>query len=186
MSPRFAKFVLTKLMGWSWTEGIPPERTCIFLAVPHTSMVDFLIGYLYYRAMGGHLRIMIKKEFFFPPLGWLLRSMGAFPIDRENPGETMKSLVEAMNDPAGGRFHLAMCPEGTRKPVRKWKLGYHTIAEKTGAPVYLAYWDYGTRTVGTGKPFPITSDARGDTDRIQAIYEDMKLTAYHPDKYVTH
>jgi len=185
MSPGFARFLLCKVMGWTLTEGLVPEKNCIFLEAPHTSLFDFVVGYLYYRSVGGKLRIMIKKEAFFPPVGWLLKSLGGFPIDRKNPAGTIDDIVKEMND-GSKPFHLAMCPEGTRKPVHKWKTGYHFIAMHTGAPVYLSHMDYKTKTVGSGKPFPLTGNAREDTDRIQKAYEEMQLTARHPDKYCTH
>lgn len=186
MSPKFAEFLLCKVLGWTRTEPLIPEKKSVVLAAPHTSIWDFAIGYLYYRSLGGHLKVMIKKEaFVFPPVGWFLRSVGGFPIDRKNSGELIKSLIEEMNA-CEGEFHLVICPEGTRKPVRKWKMGYHTIATQTGLPLYLSHYDFKTKTVGRGQRFELTSDARGDTDRIQQVYEDMHLTGLHPENYITH
>ena len=185
MSPKFAEFLLCRVMGWTRTEGLIPEEKSVVLAAPHTSIWDFVIGYLYYRSIGGHLKVMIKKEAFFPPLGWLLKSVGAFPIDRKNSGSRVKSLIEEMNR-YKGEFHLVICPEGTRKPVKKWKTGYHTIATQTGLPVYLSHWDFKTKTVGRGERFELTDDPRTDTDRIQKKYEEMHLTGLHPENYITH
>ena len=186
MSPKFAEFILCKVLGWTRTEPLIPEKKSVVLAAPHTSIWDFAIGYLYYRSLGGHLKVMIKKEaFVFPPVGWFLRSVGGFPIDRKNSGELVRSLIEEMNA-CEGEFHLVICPEGTRKPVRKWKMGYHTIATQTGLPLYLSHWDFKTKTVGRGQRFELSSNARGDTDRIQQIYEGMHLTGLHPENYITH
>ena len=107
MSPKFAEFLLCRVMGWTRTEGLIPEEKSVVLAAPHTSIWDFVIGYLYYRSIGGHLKVMIKKEAFFPPLGWLLKSVGAFPIDRKNSGSLVKSLIEEMNR-YKGEFHLVI------------------------------------------------------------------------------
>ena len=185
MSPKFAEFILCRVLGWTRTEGLMPEDKTVVLAVPHTSIWDFVIGYLYYRSLGGHLKVMIKKEAFFPPLGWLLKSVGGIPVDRGNSSELIRQLISEMNA-CKGEFHLVICPEGTRKPVRKWKTGYHTIATRTGLPLYLSHWDFRTKTIGRGEKFELSSDARGDTDRIQKIYEDMHLTALHPENYMTH
>ncbi|MCQ2180960.1 MAG: 1-acyl-sn-glycerol-3-phosphate acyltransferase [Bacteroidales bacterium] len=176
---------ILKAMGWTLVGDVVKEKNCVFLEAPHTSILDFFIGYLYYRAVGGHLRIMIKKEAFFFPVGNLLRSLGAVPIDRSHPQKTIVAIVHAMND-SDEPFHLAMCPEGTRKPVRKWKTGYHTIATASGAPVYVTFVDWGHKRVGIHGVFEITSDARSDTDRLQQVYESLDLIPLHPENYLTH
>lgn len=186
MSPKFAKFLLLKVLGWHYSEGedsIIEEDKAIFLAAPHTSIWDFAIGYLYYRSLGGKLKVMIKKEAFFFPAGAFLRSLGGFPIDRKHPQEVLASVMHEMQKP--GVFHLCICPEGTRKAVRKWKTGYHTIAMHTGAPVYLGHFDYKTKTLGHGPEFKLSGDAKEDTRRIQEEYEKMNLTALYPQDYCT-
>lgn len=184
MTQKFSKFLLEKVMGWTLVGEKAPEEKVIFLAAPHTSIWDFVIGYLYYRAVGGHLKTMIKKEAFVFPLNFLLRAMGGFPIDRSHPQKMLMSVMHEMEQP--GDFHLVICPEGTRKPVKKWKTGYHTIAEATGAPVYLTFFDYKSKRVGILQKFELGGTAREDTDRIQAFYEEQHLTGLHPEMFVTH
>ena len=153
---------LLKVMGWTVVEMPPEEEKCILLGVPHTSIWDFAIAYLYYTSVGGFARCMVKKEMFFPPLGWLMRKLGAIPVDRSNSAALVKSVIEEMEKP--GHFHLAIAPEGTREPVKRWK----------------------TKRVGRGQKVELTDDARADMQRIQQIYEDMHLTGKHPEKYITH
>lgn len=184
MTQKFSKFLLTKVMGWTIVGEKAPEEKVIFLAAPHTSIWDFAIGYLYYRAVGGHLRTMIKKEAFFFPANLLLRAMGGFPIDRSHPQKMLMSVMHEMQKP--GEFHLVICPEGTRKAVRKWKTGYHTIATNTGAQVWLTFFDYRTKRVGMLQRYELTGTPREDTDRIQAIYEEAGLTGLHPEMFITH
>lgn len=180
---KFCGWALRKL-GWTAVEPPVEEKKCIILGVPHTSIWDFVISYLYYKSVGGDPRIMIKKEMFFPPLGWLLRALGAIPVDRSNSGTLIRSLIHEMN--ACETFHLALAPEGTRKPVRRWKNGYHLIARETGVPVYLGYFDWKRKRVGRGQKVELTDDANADTRRIQALYEAMDLGARHQDQYLTH
>ena len=180
----FSKFIL-KVLGWKTVGSVVQEPKCIILEAPHTSMWDFLIGYWYYRSVGGKLSIMIKKEFFFFPLGPLLKALGAFPIDRGNPTETLLEIIRELNDKDGKTFHMVMCPEGTRKAVRKWKTGYHTLARAAGMPVYISYVDWGHKRVGIDRKIELTDNARADTDRIQKIYEDLDLIPLHPEGYAT-
>lgn len=184
MSPGFCRFILTKVLGWTMTEPLIPEDKALVLAAPHTSIWDFVVGYLYYRALGGHLKVMIKKEAFFWPLGGIIRAMGGFPIDRKNPQGTVMSVIHGMES-AKGKCILVICPEGTRKAVRRWKTGYHTIARGAHLPVYLAHFDYKRKEVGRGERFELSEDARADTALIQQKYEAMQLTALHPDGYTT-
>lgn len=175
--------IILKLMGWT-TDGSPvPENKCIILGVPHTSMMDFVVSYLYYTSVGGHARCMIKKELFFPPLGWLLKALGAIPVDRKNSTTLVRSVIKEME--SSDFFHLAIAPEGTRKPVRNWKTGFHLIAKEAGIPVYMGYFDWKTKRVGHGVRIELTDDARADMKRIQQLYEEMNLGAKHPEMYLT-
>ncbi len=180
---KFCGFLL-RTAGWTIVDGPAPEDKCILLGVPHTTIWDFVISYLYYRSFGEHAKCMIKKSLFFPPLGWIIRAMGGIPVDRSNPTTMLMSVLHEMEKP--GRFHLAIAPEGTRKPVKNWKTGYHMIARHANVPVYMGYFDWGTKRVGRGQKVELTDDARADTKRIQAMYEEMHLTAKHPKDYITH
>lgn len=183
MHRKFCAWLL-KALGWTAVEPAVEEEKCIMLGVPHTSVWDFFISYLYYTSVGGHAKCMVKKEFFFPPMSWLLRAMGGVPVDRSNATAMMMSIIHEMEAP--GTFHLAIAPEGTRKPVKRWKTGFHTIARSTGASVYLGYFDWRTKRVGRGQKVELTDDARADMNRIQAMYEEMHLTGKHPERYITH
>ena len=175
---------LLKKMGWTVDSDAAPVEKCVILGVPHTCVGDFLVSYLYYTGIGHTAHIMIKKEFFFWPLGPILRGMGALPLDRANSTASMKGIIDAMKD--AENFYIAICPEGTRKPVGKWKTGYHLIARSVGCPVYMGYFDWGRKQVGFDEvPFELTDNARKDTERLQQAYEDRKLVGKHPEKYIT-
>ena len=170
--------------GWQVVGEKVPEKHAVILEAPHTSIWDFWIGFLYYRSLGGWLTVMMKKESFFFPVKYLLRAMGGFPIDRSNPGATIRSIVREM-ETSDKPFHLVICPEGTRKPVHKWKTGYHTIATQAGLPVYVSFVDWGHKRVGIWGKAPLGGNAREDTDNIQKIYKSLNLIGKHPEKYVT-
>lgn len=183
MTPGFCKFLL-KLGKWEIV-GLPaPEKHCIYLEAPHTSIWDFLIGFLYYGSFGRRLKVMIKKESFFFPFGYVLKALGGFPIDRRSPQKTIMGIVHEMES-SDKPFWLAICPEGTRKAVHKWKTGYHTIARATGIPVYVTFVDWGHKRVGIHSRFELTGDARADTDRLQKVYEDLGVIGKHPEMFVT-
>lgn len=182
MWAKFCGFLLKKL-GWKTDDGPVPEKKAIILGVPHTSMWDFVISYLFYRQFNKTCYVMVKKEAFIWPLSLFLKKAGAIPVDRTNATSMIKSVISRMESEE--EFVLAIAPEGSRKPVKRWKTGYHTIASGTGCPVYMGYFDWGTKHVGIGKKVELTGDAKADTQRIQELYEKMNFIGKHPEKYIT-
>lgn len=158
------------------------EDKAIVLGVPHTTLRDFLVCYLFYTQFGKVAHIMIKEEFFFWPLGPILRGLGAVPVNRKSPAETVRSLIHMMESVP--EFHLAIAPEGTRKAVRRWKSGYHYIAKETGSTVYLGYYDWGRKRISVGEPFELTDDVKADMLRVYDHYRPLGLQGYHKDKFI--
>lgn len=177
---RFCGWMLAK-MGWTSVGGPVPEKKGVILGVPHTSVLDFVVSYLFYTHLGKRAKVMVKKEFFFWPVGPLLRKLGGVPVDRKSATTMLRSLISEMDK--AETFHLALAPEGTRKATKRWKTGYHLIAKATGATVYLGYFDWRTKRISIGERFELTDDAAADTRRIQAIYDGMGLVGKHPEGY---
>lgn len=107
VGPRWAKFCgwLLRKMGWESVGGPMKEPKAIVLGVPHTTVWDFLVSYLFYTQYGKVAHIMIKKEFFFWPLGPILRACGAVPVERASAASMVKSLINHMEEVP--EFHLA-------------------------------------------------------------------------------
>lgn len=184
VGPRWAKFCgwLLKKMGWTSVGGPMKEPKAIVLGVPHTTVWDFVVCYLFYTQFGKVAHIMIKKEFFFWPLGPILRACGAVPVERSSAASMVKSLITHMEE--APEFHLAIAPEGTRKPARNWKSGYHLIARETGATVYLGYYDWGRKRISVGEPFELSEDPKADMKRIYDHYRPLGLQGRHKDKFI--
>ena len=184
VSPGWAKFCgwLLRRMGRESVGGPMKEKKAIVLGVPHTSVWDFLVSYLFYTQFGKVAHIMIKKEFFFWPLGPILRACGAVPVDRESAASMVRSLIHEMDQ--ADEFHLAIAPEGTRKAVKRWKTGFHLIARETGATVYVGYYDWGRKRISVGEPFELTDDPKADMQRIYDIYRPMGIQGKHKDGFI--
>ncbi len=180
---KFCRFLL-KAWGWTPDGGTAPEDKCILLGAPHTSIWDFVVAYLFYQSVGGDALCMVKQEMFKWPLGPIIRKMGGIPVNKKNPSAIVLSVIREMEKRE--KFHLAIAPEGTRQPVRRWKAGFHTIAKETGVPVYLCYFDWGTKHVGIKCKFELTDDAKADLKRVQEEFEKMHLVGKHPGMYITH
>ena len=184
VSPRWARFCgkMLRRMGWESVGGPMKEKKAIVLGVPHTSVWDFLVSYLFYTQFGKVAHIVIKKEFFFWPLGPILRACGAVPVDRESAASMVRSLIHEMDQ--ADEFHLAIAPEGTRKAVKRWKTGFHLIARETGATVYVGYYDWGRKRISVGEPFELTDDPKADMQRIYDIYRPMGIQGKHKDGFI--
>jgi 1-acyl-sn-glycerol-3-phosphate acyltransferase len=183
MKKWLCKYTL-KLMGWKVMSPEVPVKKAIIIGVPHTSMWDFVISWLFYSSVGGTAKILVKKEAFFWPLKGLMRSVGAFPVDRTKGAiSVMKQTIAAFN--SSEKFHLAIAPEGTRKRTKEWKAGFHAIARVTGAEVYLGYFDWEKKEVGWFEPFPITKDAQADIQRMKAYYRAKGVKGKYPELFST-
>jgi len=172
------KFAL-KLWGWKTINGVMPHQKAIIIGVPHTSAWDFVISYLYYTSVGGLANIVIKKDFFFWPLVYFLRKMGAIPIDRTKGTTVVKQIIKEMN--SRETMHLAITPEGTRELNKRWKAGFHTIAKATGATIYLGFFDFGRKEIGWHETFELTDDADADIRRMKAYYRDRGVVGKYPE-----
>ena len=176
---------IVKLCGWKMllpAKGERPElQRCVFAVAPHTAVSDFLVGaaYLWSLDVNGH--IFIKKEFFRWPLGGPLKKLGAIPIDRGNRHNDM--VGAAVREFAKGEtFTLAITPEGTRKPVRRWKRGFWEIARQARVPIVPAYLDFGKKEIGLCEAFYPTDDFEADLRVIRSHYR--KDMAKRPDHFI--
>jgi len=175
------KFLLW-LTGWKIVGGIVPVPKCIILGVPHTSLWDFVISWMFYKSVGGKAGILVKKKFFFWPACYILNYMGAIPVDTSKGASLVKQIISEFKK--RDVLHLAMAIEGTRKPTTKWKGGFHTIAKTANIPVYFGLFDWGHKEVGVGEQFELTDDMNADIVRIKQWYKNRGVAGKHPEKFI--
>jgi 1-acyl-sn-glycerol-3-phosphate acyltransferase len=155
MKRAISSFIL-RLFGWTVEVDVPDYPKCVICVAPHTSNWDFFIGKLAYLSIGRYAGFMMKKEWFFPPLGSLLTSMGGVPVSRDRHTDMVSQLVEIFK--SRKRFSIAITPEATRKANADWKKGFYYIARDAEVPIVLAYIDYKDKEVGIKKVFMPTGD----------------------------
>jgi 1-acyl-sn-glycerol-3-phosphate acyltransferase len=165
---RWAGRSLLRLGGWRVLGDFPAQRKLVIIVAPHSSGFDAIWGLAAKLAMGLRLVFMGKQELFRGPVGWLLRRMGAMPVDRARAHGVVDQIVERFGQSETMWFVLA--PEGTRKHVQQWKTGFWHIARDANVPVLCAYVDYPSRTIGIGETFEMTADLKGDMARIREYY----------------
>ncbi len=151
------------------TVGTVPQRA-VLVGAPHTSNWDWVLTLLLAWDNNIQIRLLVKQEFFKGPLGPLLRATGAVPLDRKNPGATIRGLLaEAEGDEP---FVLGIAAEGTRSKGEYWKSGFYRIAQQSGLPITMAFLDGPSRTVGWGPTFTPTGDVSADMDLVREFYAD--------------
>lgn len=172
MWKQFCNWLLYKRMGWTAevTED-HPDKFIICLA-PHTSNWDFLIGQLYSRACGMKSNFLMKKEWFFWPLGPIFRRMGGIPVYREKKTSMTDAMAEAAKK--ADTFQLCITPEGTRSRTADWKKGFYFIALKAGLPILLYGVDYEKRLIRCTKTVIPSGDLEKDMREIKLYFKDFK------------
>jgi 1-acyl-sn-glycerol-3-phosphate acyltransferase len=170
MKKTFCKWLLHR-MGWTighTGENIPK---CVVCVAPHTSYLDFILGKLFYMAIGRKASFLMKKELFFFPMNLIFKQMGGFPVDRRK-SKSMTDQMAKMFERCKS-LHLAISPEGTRQKVDEWKKGFYYIALKAQVPNQLACIDYRKKEMGFKGTFYPTSNAEEDIYAIRSYYQGI-------------
>lgn len=172
MIRQLCSWLLYKRWGWTVNVDQPhPDKFIICLA-PHTSNWDFALGQLYSRAEGMKINFLMKKEWFFWPLGSIFKSMGGIPVFRQKKMSMTDSMAETAKQV--DQFKLCITPEGTRKRVEEWKKGFYFIALKAGIPILLYGADYERKLIQCTKTIIPSGDLEKDMREIKLYFKDFK------------
>jgi len=174
---------ILRLLGWKClpTPQEQPKHSIICVA-PHTSNLDFIIGKLYYLTQGKPHSFLMKKSWFFFPLGYLLKAIGGIPVNRDKKGDMVTRLADYIKSQE--EAHIAITPEGTRSYREEWKSGFYRIALAAGIDIELAVIDYKRKEVGIFEVFTPTGDLDKDIAYIRSRFS--KEQAKYPEKYHEH
>lgn len=175
---KFAMFML-RLFGWKIDKSVPMGvKKCVVVMGPHTSNWDFIIGKIAFMSYGVKGTFLIKKELFFPPLGWWLRSMGGIPVDRKGKSNLTDVAVSYFDN--SETMYMVFTPEGTRSYNPNWKRGFYYIAQKANVPIYIGYIDYEKKVGGFHSLFTPTGDVVADIEYIKGVLKQFK--GKYPEK----
>lgn len=175
----FFKWMLYKKMGWTKNVTVQhPDKYIICLA-PHTSNWDFVISLFYRWAEGYHIGFLMKKEWFFWPLGPIFRRLDGIPVYRSKTTRMSEQLAQRAKEATV--FALAITPEGTRSLNDTWKRGFYYIALEAGIPILLYAIDYERKYIECTRTFIPTGNVEEDMTQIKQFYKDFK--GKHPEKF---
>jgi 1-acyl-sn-glycerol-3-phosphate acyltransferase len=135
-------------------------------------------------------RWVAKKSLFGVPfMGWHMKRSGYIPIDRDNPREAAKSIIDAANIIRGGVNAIAF-PEGTRSKTGElgsFHSGAFALALRTGVPLVPVSLEGSYRVImpktlqvnpgviiriRIDKPIDLSSYARSDKHKLM---DDVRL-----------
>ncbi|MBF1529745.1 MAG: 1-acyl-sn-glycerol-3-phosphate acyltransferase [Prevotella salivae] len=172
MIQRFCRWLLYKKLGWTKCVTVAhPDKFIICLA-PHTSNWDFIIGQLYAQAEGFKINFLMKREWFFWPLGVIFRSLGGIPVWRSKHTSMTDNLAETAK--TKDSFKLCITPEGTRSPNTEWKKGFYFIALKAEIPILLYGVDYEKKKIVCTDSFTPSGNIDEDMPKIKSYFKDFK------------
>ncbi|KRA16833.1 MULTISPECIES: lysophospholipid acyltransferase family protein [unclassified Lysobacter] len=158
-----------RLGGWRMVGAFPDIPKLVLIGAPHSSNWDGVWGFAAKAAMGLDIKILGKDSLFkVPLLGALLRYLGVIPVDRSAAHGVVEQAAAMIRN--AERFWFGLAPEGTRKPVDRWKAGFWKIAKAADVPVLPAYFHYPDKVIGIGEPFWLGEDMNADLARIRAWY----------------
>lgn len=161
--------------------------TCVYIS-NHQSHNDIFITL---AAINKPIRFIAKKELFTSFVtGTFMKMSRSYPLDRENPRQSLTILKNAVDDVAKGYSVLAF-PEGTRshqKEMLPFKDGIFAMLRKVKVPIVPMYIkeSYNEKqkefSVYFGEPIlpEQFSEMRGAdlSDFVRSAMEDLKAKAY--------
>ena len=112
MLKKLSSWLLFRVMGWKKEVEIDFPDKFIICHAPHTSNWDFLIGQLYGLSQGIKINFLMKKEWFFWPMGIIFKKMGGIPVYRSKHTSMTDRIAE--HAIKAEKFGLCITPEGTR------------------------------------------------------------------------
>ncbi len=172
-------WLLYKVCGWTKEVSVSHPKKYIICLAPHTSNWDFVLGQLYSHADGVKINFLMKKEWFFFPLGALFRRLGGIPVNRQKKGSMTDALAETAQQ--SEVFRVCVTPEGTRKSNPEWKKGFYYIALKAGLPILLYGVDYERKLIQCTKVVVPTGDIDREMAEIKEYFKNFK--GKHPEQF---
>lgn len=157
-----------KLMGWGIEGELPRLDKFVAIGAHHTSNWDFVIFIALKFVLRLNARWFGKHSIFRWPFGGLMRSWGGIPIQRHLSLNMVEQAIQGFRD--NREFILVLSPEGTRRKVERWKMGFYHIAQGAGVPIVPGALDFANRRVVIGAPFQPTGDAEADLQVLLAFF----------------
>jgi 1-acyl-sn-glycerol-3-phosphate acyltransferase len=159
-------------MGWRAEGTFPSREKYLITVAPHTSNWDFVVAVALLLASGLKVSFLIKHSLFFWPFSVFLHKIGGIAVDRRAAHGIVGQMVDhyANNE----KLILAIAPEGTRKRVGQWKVGFLHIAHTAKVPILPLGLDYVDKVLKVGEPINLTGSVEADLNTVKAYYYGVR------------
>lgn len=169
-------------MGWKLNDhDVKIDENGVIIFAPHTSNWDFILGRMVLAILGTSPTVLVKGSLFFPPLSWILKAVGAIPVDRSKKNNLTDYTTSLFKERKS--IHIIFTPEGTRSKNNNWKKGFYYTALNANVPIYLAYGDYQKKEGGILEKFYPTGDVENDIAYLKSRYYNVQ--GKYPEKGVS-
>jgi 1-acyl-sn-glycerol-3-phosphate acyltransferase len=170
---------LMRLLGWRFEGSVPNLPKMVLIGAPHTSNWDFPLAMMALFALRVRLYWLGKQEFVNSPLEPLLLWLGGIPVDRHaDNGVVGQTAVQFQQH---DRFLLGLAPEGTRRLVPSWKMGFFYIAHAANVPIIPVALDYGRKVINIGAPIWTDVGETAVMAQLKSFYSGVE--AKHPSLF---
>lgn len=172
-------YALFRLIGWKATYYDPGTNKYICVVWPHTSNLDFFIGFIFSRAYPlPNPNFFAKDSLFKGTFGPIWRWLGGIPVVRDRSTNFVDQVAAEFQ--RRDKIMIAITPEGTRKHTEYWRSGFYYIALAAKTPLVLGSMDYSKRLITYGKTLMPTGDLDADLERIREFYAGVM--GRHPER----
>lgn len=155
--------------GWRMRGALPDLPRAVLIAAPHSSNWDGIWVYFAATAMGLDISILGKEVLFkIPVLNFVLRRYGGIPAVAA-AGDTMfDQTVRLLQE--SDRCWVGIAPEGTRKQVARWRIGFWKIANAADVPIVPVYLHYPDKVIGVMPVFHTSGNMQADIAQLRESY----------------
>ena len=155
--------------GWQMCGALPDMPKAVLIAAPHSSNWDGIWVYFAATAMGLDISILGKPVLFkIPVLNAILRRYGGIPAVAAQ-GETMLDQSVRLLQQQG-RCWIGIAPEGTRRQVARWRIGFWKIARAADVPIVPVYLHYPDKVIGVMPAFHTSDNMQADIAELRDCY----------------
>ncbi len=163
---------LFKLRGWKLVGEIPSTlKKSLIIVAPHADWVDFPVGLFARAILKTKVSFLGKAELFKGFFGFIFRWLGGKPVDRFSNNGMVESVVKMYKETT--YLHIALAPEGTRKPVSRLRTGFYYIALEAKVPIVMVVFDYPNKRIIAREPFYISGNMDEDLREIATYYNQF-------------
>ena len=170
---------LFRALGWDAVYHEPGLKKYVVIVWPHTSNLDFPIGFIFSRAYPMPRPHFLAKDGAFKGImGPIARWAGGIAVDRSKSTNFVEQVAAEFK--RHERFVLAVTPEGTHSKTPYWKSGFYYMALAANVPVVMATIDYAKKLISYGASFMPSGDLEADFEIIRRFYAGAQ--GRHPER----